>query len=482
MKVSMYIVKKWLHRYHPEAHISKGEQDIIGVRYFTENVPLKKEFLYIGLNRDFIETDKRGVICANSGDLILLDTEDIYEVFNEMQEMLEFYNEWEMRIMRMTRENSSVGEILEATARTLGHDLVLTDASHDMLAEAHIRRTKRSYRLPGGRLSDSMIRTINEVLKEHADDRLPFPGPRGKGLDLIRNFFDEDAIIGWLVVLNIEKEKEKEALNQLVESFCRLLEFWFRINKEALRLSDQSGLFLDILEGKAADPETIRSRMEGIGWYGKPEMQLAKIHFTQENLFHITYLVRTIPSVFSSSYAFRFQDQLLMITNLSLLKERDSASWETELARFAKRYRASIGLSYPFTDAANLFTYYEQADIALSCGGRETGRLYSCEDYALFYLKNVLNENLRADVTHKALDELKAYDQKQGTEYYMTLASYLLTGCDQTRTAGMLHIHRNSLIYRIRKIQELLELDLTDDRLRLYLLLSYFIREREFGV
>lgn len=488
MKVSMYIVKKWLAKYSPEAHILKGDQEIIGVRYFTENAPLKKDFLYIGHNKDFIETDKRGVICANSGDIILLDTEDIYEVFNEMQEMLEFYNEWEMQIMRLIEENASVNEILRATSQMLGYGLVLTDASHFMLGEVDVDVTNRPYRLPGGGLSEDTITFMNRILKEHISDRLPFPGPHNDNIDLIRNFFDGDVVIGWLVVLDIENEADKEALNQLTESFCRLLEFWFKINKESLRLSNQAGVFSDILEGKETDEEKITSRINGIGWIDHPRMQLAKIVFSEENLFNRSYLIRTIPATFAGSYVFRFQEDLLMVINLSHLDDTGRGRSKTEqqltkeLSVLAGRYHASVGLSYPFYDVQNLINYYEQAGIALQFGGSEPGKVYTCEDHAVAYMKSVLRNNLRTDISHRSLDILQDHDAKKGTEYYHTLGAYLLKDCDQTRTAEYLHIHRNSLIYRINRIQELLNIDLKDDELRFYILMSYFIREDRFGM
>ena len=483
MKVSMYIVKKWLGKYSPEAHILKGDQEIIGVRYFTEDAPLKKEYLYIGHNKDFIDTDRRGVICANSGDIILLNTEDIYEVFYEMQEMLEFYNEWGMQIMRLIEEDASVNDILDLTGHMLGYGLVLTDASHFMLGEVQMDERRRSYRLPGGRLSDDTITQINQVLKEHMHDRLPFPGPRDDELDLVRNFYEGDVIIGWLVVLDIENEPDTEALNQLTESFCRLLEFWFRINRESLKLSNQAGVFTDILEGKETDPGEIAGRISGIGWEGKPLMQLAKIDFSEENLFNRSYLIRTIPSTFAGSYVFRFQDDLLLIINLSFPREeKGHSNYIEDLSSFAKRYRASIGLSYPFTDAVNLPGYYEQTNIALQFGGGEPGQVYSCPDYAIAYVKSVLRKNLRTDITHKALSSLSEYDSKKGTDYYNTLGTYLFMNCDQTRTADRLHIHRNSLIYRINRIQELLDIDLEDDSQRFYLLQSFFIQDDGFGL
>lgn len=54
----------------------------------------------------------------------------------------------------------------------------------------------------------------------------------------------------------------------------------------------------------------------------------------------------------------------------------------------------------------------------------------------------------------------------------MTLKTYLQQGCSQNRTAELLHVHLNSLKYRLRRIVELTELNLHDSEELLYLQLS----------
>ena len=60
----------------------------------------------------------------------------------------------------------------------------------------------------------------------------------------------------------------------------------------------------------------------------------------------------------------------------------------------------------------------------------------------------------------------KGYEQnkKYGTEYLETLKVYLATQCDVQDSADLLHIHRNSFCYRLRKIEELLGMELKDNK------------------
>jgi DNA-binding PucR family transcriptional regulator len=57
---------------------------------------------------------------------------------------------------------------------------------------------------------------------------------------------------------------------------------------------------------------------------------------------------------------------------------------------------------------------------------------------------------------------LEEYDHANGTFLVDTLLSYYMNGFNSKRTAENLYIHRNSLQYRLSKIQELLEIELDD--------------------
>ena len=62
-------------------------------------------------------------------------------------------------------------------------------------------------------------------------------------------------------------------------------------------------------------------------------------------------------------------------------------------------------------------------------------------------------------------------DARSGTEYALTLRSYLDCGRDSARAAALLSVHQNTLRYRLRRVQELfgIDLDKADDTLMLWL-------------
>ena len=477
MKFSMWIVNDWLEDFEPEPRITKGDMRIKGVRYFTEGIEPEEDLLYVGHATDFIATGGAGVICANRDDLILLNTEDEYQIFNEIQRMLEFYNDWENGIMRAIEEGASVEEILQQTLPVLNKTILVTDASHSMLGICHHPEEQEHFVMEDGHLSSGDVIMLNEVLQQYTGVHDPYIVDGGhEPKDIIRNFYAKNGdLIGWFVAMEGADRQANSRLH-LTEVFCHLLDFWFRINEEALLFSPQSALFINILDNKETDPSQIRFRQEGIGWAGDPDMQLFYIREGSSQL-DMNYLQRALSASFSAVYCFKYLSDLLIIVNYDKITEK---KFRQEFSDALKKRKMCCGSSYVFQDLQQLPVYYKQAQLALQYGSTKAGVINRCEDFALEYIRHQINDQLEIPFSTPAADKLKQYDATAGTEYYRTLAVYLLQERDQTKTAEILCIHRNTLIYRIKKIESLINTDLDDARNRFALLLSFFITDPDF--
>ena len=77
---------------------------------------------------------------------------------------------------------------------------------------------------------------------------------------------------------------------------------------------------------------------------------------------------------------------------------------------------------------------------------------------------------------HPALDIIENYDKENQTDLLHTLQVYLENDCNAQKCGRLLFLHRNSLVYRIRRIQEISSCDLSDINERSYLRVSFFLR------
>ena len=82
-------------------------------------------------------------------------------------------------------------------------------------------------------------------------------------------------------------------------------------------------------------------------------------------------------------------------------------------------------------------------------------------------LKNFYKENLGK------LDELEPLKRE---DFYKTLSAYLKNGGNILKVAEQNHAHRNTIIYRINKMEELLSLDFSDGETRTALQISLYIK------
>jgi carbohydrate diacid regulator len=133
----------------------------------------------------------------------------------------------------------------------------------------------------------------------------------------------------------------------------------------------------------------------------------------------------------------------------------------------------SMGVALPGLDGAA--ASYESARQVRRVGRLRTPeqQLFSYFELSLPVLLSGLESGWQGEQLRQTLFKLKAYDRKAGT-LMKTLAAWFRHNNHAIETAKAMHIHRNTLDYRLQKIGELTGLELadTDDRLLLYVALQ----------
>jgi len=79
------------------------------------------------------------------------------------------------------------------------------------------------------------------------------------------------------------------------------------------------------------------------------------------------------------------------------------------------------------------------------------------------------------------LDRLAAEDREKGTDFYKSLKAYLLSGNNVNHAAKELFIHRNTMVYRLAKIHEIIGYDINQPDVARRLLLTMTLREFQRG-
>jgi DNA-binding PucR family transcriptional regulator len=76
------------------------------------------------------------------------------------------------------------------------------------------------------------------------------------------------------------------------------------------------------------------------------------------------------------------------------------------------------------------------------------------------------------------IEPLREQDRARGSDLVRTLRTYFAAGTNASEAADRLFLHRNSMLYRLERIQKLTGLDLRDGRVALALQLGLMANER----
>jgi DNA-binding PucR family transcriptional regulator len=89
-----------------------------------------------------------------------------------------------------------------------------------------------------------------------------------------------------------------------------------------------------------------------------------------------------------------------------------------------------------------------------------------------------LAEGTALEPFRSLIEPLQEHDKTRRSDLVLTLRVYFATGGNASEAADRLFLHRNSMLYRLERIQKLTGLDLRDDRVALALQLGLLDIER----
>ncbi len=126
--------------------------------------------------------------------------------------------------------------------------------------------------------------------------------------------------------------------------------------------------------------------------------------------------------------------------------------------------KVQAGASEAFGDVKDFRITYRHARFARQMAtrlGRGEKTVASYEDYVLL---DLAEETVRKpeEMLPGPIAKMLSHDAEKGTAFALTALVYLECGGDTAMTASQLHLHRNTVLYRVARIHELFGLDLAD--------------------
>lgn len=337
-------------------------------------------------------------------------------------------------------------KIVQELSELIEHNVVVIDHNGFIIASTDGKRLNQFHE---GSLIAMKRKEVIHMTKEMATSL------KGVREGMVMPLVIEGSSIGVIGVTGQPNEIEK--YGKLVQKITQLFVVDFLSHQEQARDHRLFELFMiDLLTGNLNDALIIqRSEMLNLDMSLYDRIIILQVGRRFE-LKEINEL-RRIQFIHTQLKIVQWSFDKLVVLVPKVTREHLSQSLQVFLRKIEKIYKTkviiSVGNSQPFT---KLSMSYEQALMALNTTV-ETTQIIFQEDMKLELLLTSLPKEIAKEYMHRTLGQIL-----NDEELLQNLEGWLVSNGSLHDIAESLHIHKNTLKYRLKKIEKILQLDLNE--------------------
>lgn len=478
MRLSMWQLAAWLEKYDPIIRIQEGEAVIRNVRFLSEERNLSPISVYIGSMKEYTdetEGQRRYIICTNRKDMLLLRKGNVHDVFNDLLDVFEYYNGWSDDLLEKIHLGCSLDQVLELSSPLINGALMVCDSGYMVRSKYNIEG------ISSAKNKEEMMKTgimpLESILSINDDPRIRKRLEYSYVMNyesleqpcICKNLFLRNEHVGWVIAIVNTIEETGIHVRQIVDEIGNLIEAWLNLNEEQQVLASSGELFRTIIEDQYQDREAEERKLISIGWYPSDPKEISFIRLSDRQYSLKEMLRRKIEYTLKGCVFIDQQTHFSVIRNKKL--SPDYLFYRT-MRNLLIQVDLYAGISPEFTDIFSLNEMMQLAEVAWNHKEQVEGRMIAFEKCALLYAVDVLAKHMPPRFLHPAVLMLKQYDAEKGTDLYDSLYTFLKNDRNTAETAKKLCVHRNSMQYRLRRIEEITKVDLDDPDTRLHVWLS----------
>ena len=391
-----------------------------------------------------------------------------------------------------------LNEFLDYLAMILGLPVLLVTPSYSVIACSRIHAVTDdvwNYTITAGHFPDFVISYVvknyrkNDISHRNRElfGRSP---PFSKSKCLICNLWKQSEYIGAIITL-ISGEPPNEDNQEILLIARDLLQKTLALGqrKNIERETSQEILLIEIINGKNRSHGTpydqyLMETMDGLEHY-----MLINVDFIQtkesEDLLNMLHIL------FQKAIVFFYGDRLLILLTQKVPIEISDEFLNT-FEELLIRHNAIACISDEYDDLYRTREHYcknvrvcKLAEIA-----KDSKRIIYYSDYRfidmyLLATSSISKFEVDTFVCKKAY-EIYKYDMKHKTEYISTLWSYLNAKESVNGAAKMIYVHKNTITYRLSRIKDIFNLDLSnfEDKFQMYYsccILNFHVNIQNYG-
>ncbi|TCP29589.1 PucR-like helix-turn-helix protein [Scopulibacillus darangshiensis] len=377
----------------------------------------------------------------------------------------------------------------------LGNPVYIEDTKTRLLAASQEKLNddwRRSYFLLT-KASSGFQRFINnpETLEKLKHGKCPVKVGREEQREsrVIFPIRDNNQLLGFITVIekNQPLEEENDALLQQVASHLSLLLIKDRFSSQAQQSLERE-FVNDLIEGNIL-PGELEHRAAGLGIHSHHASFFLTLNYQSylqehaeeqdvrsQDPFVLQQIKTIVQPLFEKTMIFFKRNQLYLFCSVPSEKDVSQAVKEKghqmiERINQAFHFPFNLGIGRVYCDLNDVYRSYEKAQLVLKIGRDVwgTGQAVHFDQLGVYrFLMKLRNDSETLQYAHDLLRPLLDYDRKNlQSQLVKSLKVYLQTNGNVTKASELLFVHRSTLKYRLKKIQDITHMDLDDSEMRL---------------
>ena len=404
-------------------------------------------------------------------------TQDLYDVASGIFENQVMVGLLSADLLQMVKAKADPDLLLKHGYETLKTPLVLIDRFLNVLGSVGTEQEE---------LSVSFLQTMfcekNQVKNGAADGYITYEMASQKHYYIAGRLMQGDFPMAYLVgTFNGSRVNDRN--KKLFQVLCNFMELRMQNDMLYRQESYVSGnaFLYDLLNGKYKDAEEINRKKEllGLRFYDYLfvmilEGERGKCTEDQLHLLHFQ-----LNSILGSYYWFTRDGKLVLLQD-SRTKEPFSETESEKLEHFLAGCRMRAIVSQAFSDLGEFLAVYDQTDRGMEVlkYKKSPGHVILYEDLMIDHMLLKCSETMNLKrMVPDWIWQLNESDERKNQELTDTLFAYVQHGLNMTEAAQVLHIHYNTLKYRLGRIEEITGIDFTSSDELLKVLLAKHIFE-----
>lgn len=425
---------------------------------------------------------------------LIVSTLDIIDIYNRINIIIESYHHWTNSLMEARCTGKNLQQILALASDMIQSQIYILNPGYRIIAKNgklfHSDPLSTELENNGYLSFETSIGLNTRSHSKHAANNY-------KKIVIEQTVYHlceirRDYSLFAIALLPENPNAAKLDFQYLITDLAEIIENFLSIHLDDAHNQDIYcvSFISDIVEGHLKSMSEIQNRIRFLPYPLKDFLCFIRIHFDEKGMEKppYDYVMQELQTIFPQTNMALYQNDIVILYSQ---KERPQNRLDFDYDKFEillKNCNAYAGISNSSRHLERLRTLYLTASATVRLGRafhrKECfERIFAYEDYSMYYIIDLCAQQYMEThknndliyLIHPSIIKIGRYDAQHNTNLREVLYFYLLCGCNLGRTAKAMYMHRNTILNKLNKINEIIQIPLEDGYTQQRMLISCMI-------